>query len=369
LLQKTHHFNFLACFLKRLLYIANMSCGNYAAITALEPQVHVFQDYNCTGNHRVMSVGLTPDLNVGPYPHRNAISGLVVPPHMEIEATTHYWHDFHNKGYGEKTKYGPGIHPNLNSTNYSWNAKGGNRYRGWNDDFDGINVRRKQSWPSWLDQCCKNQKGDSVCPTGYRHPNDTNCYNNMNAYCGGTNAFNSLCAQWKDAEKKKQEYCNSSTHFAEPRCKEWCMKKNADGSSNFGKCDVGARKFCGVDGVPNDPICSCINSKVDRYNPACVDANCATDGYLTATQSELACPNIVDCSIVMDLESQGVATLGEISQNCVADQGDGKPTVPVTAVEGTNMLMYLILVFLLVIIIGMAISMFYIVKNMKSSVI
>jgi hypothetical protein len=350
-----------------------MSCSNYAQITAREPQVHLFQDYNCTGNHRVLPVGLTPDLNAGSRPHRNAASGLIVPPHMDVYATTHYWWDYVNKGWGEQTKYGPGVYPNLNAENISWNAQGGRRNRGWNDDFDGVKVVRRQSWDSWKDQCCKNQKGDSVCPPGFRYPNDSNCYNIMNGYCSsGANMWNNLCAQWNKVEEKKQAYCNTGPHFAEQRCKDWCMKKNADGTTNFGKCDIGARHYCGPDGSPSDKVCSCLNSNVSKYNPACVDQNCATHGYLTSSQSALTCPNIVDCSVIMELESGGTTTVGDLKQNCRADTTvnvPGQPQRPQQAAPtqgfstANKIIVLLLIVLIFVIVLAMIIGFSYLGGN------
>lgn len=349
-------------------------CDRYAQITSEEPQVWMFEHQNCQGAGRALPFGLTNDLNGGA-PASNQVTSMVIPPHVYVEATTHPWNVSMTYPYaGHITSFAPEqgrIFPDLGAARASYDAgKGGlTFYRGWNDDFDGVNVVRRQSWDSWKDQCCKNQIDDSVCPAGFMHPNDSNCYNYMNAYCSaGANMWDGLCAQWGPVESKKQEYCNTGPHFAEQRCKEWCTKRNPDGTVNFGKCDAGARQYCGPDGNPNDPICSCINSKVSKYNPACVDSFCATSGYLTSTQSALQCPNIVDCSIVMALESGGTTVVGDVKQNCRAESSSNVGAPPPAPVEKTtNNLMIFLLIFVVIIMVGMAIGMYYIISNLNPS--
>lgn len=324
----------------------------YYNITTEEPQVRVFHDDNCQGGSRLLPVGTQYTFD-NQNPGHDAISSVVVPPHMRLQLSEHNWPG------GQILTLDGGPHPRLGQY-------------GWNDRASGSNVTRHVDWGTWMNQCCRNERDDSLCPGGFRHPNDSNCYNYMNSYCSsGANMWDGLCAQWGPVESKKQEYCNTGPHFAEKRCQEWCTKRNPDGTVNFGKCDAGARQYCGPDGNPNDLICSCINSKVSKYNPACVDAICATNGYLTSTQSALQCPTIVDCSMVLDLQSKGVQTVGNISQNCTADgaakQGESPASAQAPIEKTTNSLMIFILIFLVIIMVGMAVGMYYIFTSLRSS--
>lgn len=359
-------------------------CDSYAAITSDEPQVWLFHDNDCRGGSRMIPVGITNNLDVRDNPSSppsNAASSMVIPPHMDVQVTTHPWYTSMTSPYaGHTTTFNPDqgrIYRDLGQARASSNAGTGGAvfYRGWNDDIDGMNVTRRQSWDSWKDQCCKNQKDDGVCPEGFRHPNDSNCYNYMNGYCSaGANMWDGLCAQWGPVESKKQEYCNTGPHFAEKRCKEWCTRRNPDGTVNFGKCDAGARLYCGPDGDPNDPICACINSKVTKYNPACVDAPCATGGYLTSTQSALQCPTIVDCSIVLDLQSKGTTVVGDIQQNCSAETNSNTgpqntqtaSSDEITRINKMMIIMFIILVF--IVILAIILGVFYLRGSAKNNV-
>ena len=351
-------------------------CDRYAVLTANEPQVILFDDANCQGNARIIPPGLINNLNDGgARPGANNATAMVVPPHMYADVKSEVWN--YNGGHG--ARFGPGVYPQLGNNFLSTNLVSGQQfYKGWSDDIDSINVVRSQSWDSWKDQCCRNEKDDSVCPAGFMHPNDSNCYGSMNAYCSsGANMWGNMCSQWGPNEQKKQEFCNSGTNFSTPQCKEWCMRRNPDGTTNFGKCDTSARYYCGPNGNPNDPICACINSQVTKYNPACVDAKCATGGYLTSTQSALQCPTIVDCSIVLDLQSKGVQTVGNISQNCTADGATNTSnTAPVTPVSqpesqefstANKIIVTLLLILITVIILAVLIGISYFTENSEKN--
>ena len=110
----------------------------------------------------------------------------------------------------------------------------------------------------------------------------------------------------------KGKYCGT-TNIETPRCQTWCME-------NSGSCDPGMRSFCKK--YPLNDTCTCMNSKVAKYNPLCVDTKCAQSGYATTNIKEAkgkSC-NIIDCSQHTDIQKavagKNVSVALTYEQNC-----------------------------------------------------
>jgi len=84
-------------------------------------------------------------------------------------------------------------------------------------------------------------------------------------------------------------------------------------------CDPHMIQWCGEEENEDNPLCTCINSPVPKYNPLCVDSKCLNTGYSTANMSRLPCPDIIDCSAQLELgEVGGGVDIGafNVEQNC-----------------------------------------------------
>jgi len=116
------------------------------------------------------------------------------------------------------------------------------------------------------------------------------------------------------------DYCkyNAGTEY----CKNWC--NNAPG----GTCDTIVSDWCRR--FPNDPYCSCINSKLNdpkfrQVNPVCIDSTCMQRGFKTKSHRDTACPAVTSCDIIYDAVNAGVNVINSTSiiQNCNNSTGAG----------------------------------------------
>ena len=140
-------------------------------------------------------------------------------------------------------------------------------------------------------------KTDSKCHSWCQN-NLIQCKTGIEEYCKmGNNLFHApICADYCSTSEgkpwcisQKASYCNTQEHVAESDCLEFCGK-------NFGKCDNAMLQFCKVS--KDSDLCACINSKVNKFNPLCVDTPCSITGYATHSMLESkgdSC-NIVDCN-------------------------------------------------------------------------
>jgi hypothetical protein len=162
------------------------------------------------------------------------------------------------------------------------------------------------------EHCCifdVNTIGDNTCDPKYKNPK--NCSQYLRDFCTNDLPFrHPICKKWcgNGCKIRKAEYCNE--HIFEPFCQEFCHKNN-------GLCDSGMEQYCKV--FPDEEICSCINSKVQEYNPICVDRKCIDHGYQTISMMNArgqGC-QIIDCKSQINLENQKIDLHDIIiEQNC-----------------------------------------------------
>lgn len=108
-----------------------------------------------------------------------------------------------------------------------------------------------------------------------------------------------------------KSFCNRSTGFGTNICKQWCK-------SNPGECDTGGTAYC--DSNPTADICACLKSPASKYikNPKCVDETCNRVGYMSKQMYDEACPNVVDCSILLNIKAGGDVNMKDnvMQQDC-----------------------------------------------------
>jgi hypothetical protein len=96
-------------------------------------------------------------------------------------------------------------------------------------------------------------------------------------------------------------------------------------------CDNYMIDYCGDSEHTDDPMCSCINSPITKYNPICADAKCLKDnGYITrAMMAFEKCPDVVDCSSQLALGSVGrEVQIGAYSTKQQCGTGSSTATPP-----------------------------------------
>lgn len=276
------------------------------------------------------------------------ISSVLAPPHVNVE--------LRNMPEGTypyvKTTLEPGIHNGLGwRPTQACDDKSCNDYNplAWDNIALSVYANRAQSWPDFVTDCCSKNKSKEICQELYG-PNSGNgqCNPSMMKYCSRNpeNAHSSICQEWylENPTFKTQiaeMVCSNPANIENNKCKDWCRQ-------NSGKCDIAASEFCEKN--PEDPFCTCLTSPVTKYNPACVDAQCIGSGYINASMKTMPCPNIVDCSTQIELQTGGRTTTGDITavQNCGMD---GETPVP-TPTTGPNYMLILLFVFILIVIIA-----------------
>lgn len=146
-----------------------------------------------------------------------------------------------------------------------------------------------------------------VCPRDYREYSSATCQAKIETFCKkDSNLFKSECQQYCAANPSKcisykSSYCNSADRKDDANCISWCLSKDGQGN-----CDMLFRERCSDENKDKDnPECYCIFSSVKKYNPFCVDAKCANQGYVTANMTTQKCPDITDCSVYNEFGVQG----------------------------------------------------------------
>lgn len=141
-------------------------------------------------------------------------------------------------------------------------------------------------------------------------------------FAGSQNPQQNTAFQWDVIEIDKVKCCMGAVSDKSDQtvCAEWWKSGVA--------CDNYMNSYCALN--QGDPACSCLNSPVKKYNPLCIDGTCLRNAaYVSQNMMALPCPNVVDCSIVFDLQSVGrdtIFTEAQIKQAC------GAPDVPVVPV-------------------------------------
>jgi len=149
------------------------------------------------------------------------------------------------------------------------------------------------------------------------------------------------CRAWVNANSTDSQvinimdnFCANPTNMNTKFCQDWCY-------AHPGGCDRGMTEFCKNKPYNND-LCSCITSPAKGIiNPACVDTYCRNTGYklrgMDTTTNK--CPDVVDCSIVNNLnaESAGRIQFGSLvmKQNCGNTPVTNTSPVPPAVIPGT----------------------------------
>jgi hypothetical protein len=191
-------------------------------------------------------------------------------------------------------------------------------------------------------QCCSDNINKAACMDGYCMGSEK-CATFMGNFCkGGKAMYEPLCKKWCDAYPAqcfaaRQEYCNTLEGIRDPDCKTWAMSLQTLGNPHLGACDDAVRQYCATEEGKQDKFCDCVNSPAKEYNPLCIDAKCALNGYPTAALIQARgaqCPNVVDCKIVQDFKAKGGIVLDNvtINQNC----GNNSADTPITTTPATQ---------------------------------
>jgi len=176
------------------------------------------------------------------------------------------------------------------------------------------------------------------------------------------------CRDWVNAgsdpqiDKIMDDYC--ATNMNNKFCQEWCVKRP-------GKCDRGAVAYC-KDKSYDDDFCACLTSPASSiYNPACVDSSCRNNGYKLMGMNTAVnnCPDIVDCSIVQQLNaaSDGKIVFDKMvtSQNCGNDDIDTPVNITANVPEETSNKALIMLIVILFIICSVIFTVYTKVSIMK----
>lgn len=149
-------------------------------------------------------------------------------------------------------------------------------------------------------------------------PNSTKiaCCTGTNKNCGALNPTGTKCKEFW------QSYC-SGAGMKDANCKKWA-------NDNRTLAEPLVLNFCKL--YPDDPFCTCINSKLlgpkFGMNPACADAACIQTGFKTANMM-VPCPTIINCEQVNNIRTAGIqiASTANTAMNCggteTAPQEDG----------------------------------------------
>ncbi len=187
-----------------------------------------------------------------------------------------------------------------------------------------------RTWPA-ADQhlrICKRKMTPDIigCASGEREPME--CPNNlcsadapdsikfMRSYCS-TNLDSKTCENWalkrpQDHEQILQKECENINSVGKPMCRTFCK-------NNPGKCPA-VHDFCALN--PDDPICSCINSTLNKTAGAppasCFDNKCIQTGYQSLAMNEISknCPNYINCTQIINAQDGAILEDVNIQQLC-----------------------------------------------------
>lgn len=188
-----------------------------------------------------------------------------------------------------------------------------------------ICYRNESDYPSdrkSLIDCCLGNTREERCKPGYCS-GSAKCRTFMMNHCSSVNNIFSKeeCQDWCNQDPGscndlKARYCRDN--IWDSNCHSWCSNQTGNSKS---VCDQAITEFCKDN--PEHSICSCFTSPIKMYNPACLDVKCITDGYKTTSMTSLPCPDVVDCSMQIQMERVGRdIDIGNIDlqQNCGMNQ-------------------------------------------------
>lgn len=331
-------------------------CDKYLNyVPGVEPPTRMFSQYNCgtsTAHIEGSNDAIAHDM-AAVYPQlSNWTSSMVIPPNTMAEIRNVPWTQWKSDGtWGYRSQVPSGKYDNITTAVQQWptnckTAPGTSTETcgpaiSWDNGIRSIRTTRKRTWDEHSTQCCARLLGSGECPGFYGPNSHSGCDQYMLGYCAANpdQMGSGVCAEWYLPQKSREDtvkkaVCNRADNLGHPACREWCRQ-------HPGECDAGAIAYCSEN--PADILCACLTSPVTRYNPACVDAKCIAGvmpgsegigGYVTASMTSKPCPDIVDCSTQVELESGGRTTTGSINvaQNC----GEGGTGTGGTGSGGTG---------------------------------
>ena len=202
--------------------------------------------------------------------------------------------------------------------------------------------------PQWCDRrkqsVCDSTKSITNKNSGCQEwckDNSSFCRSAIQGICTKDTIFHdntciSFCSEPQNKEwctMQKHAYCNKKENIGSETCQMWCMMED-----NMGQCDQGMTEYCKDKKNKDKKICSCINSKATKWNPVCIDADCAGGGYQTnsmLTTTRSGC-NIVDCSQYVELNDakagQSINLTASFKEKC--GQTTEKNEEPTDSVSG-----------------------------------
>jgi len=157
--------------------------------------------------------------------------------------------------------------------------------------------------------------GRAACPEGYKVFGDSRkgCggdFHNMcvrvpkpldftKTFCQGGNLETDHCRQ--QIVKDEPKYHTVVANYCKDNMdRDFCR---AHVRSHPGKYDALVKSHCDSSKGDGDKLCSCYKSKLQKFNPACIDQACIKDGYVTNTM-QLGMPcQIMNCEQKIKVEN------------------------------------------------------------------
>jgi hypothetical protein len=198
---------------------------------------------------------------------------------------------------------------------------------------------------------------------------NTICDMPMSDYCftGDRILTDKKCLLWRKSRPIAssvvlQDYCLN--HLDNEECQSW-----ANSSDNYIAAESAVKTFCKTN--PNNPFCSCINSKAFSslgVNPACIDAKCVSSGFITGNMRTMKCPTVINCEMQNDLKNSGVSliSLGSFEQNC-GNSGVGNVSGGLFSNLSFTMQILIVMLFIILILVAIVMSTVIVRKYVKSS--
>lgn len=206
------------------------------------------------------------------------------------------------------------------------------------DVYRRVCVKKTIQPENWKLLCALGKQPYKYCPDGWCAKNSAYAKEYMKSYCSATDRLfgDPYCKEWfeKRPTEKEAAYvekCNLLTNIGKPVCRTFCR-------NNPGKCD---RIQIWCDLHPNDNLCGCYKSDLNKLDPpappaSCFDNKCMQHGYMSKTMYDISnnCPNYIDCSQIIDISAPSVLQNVSVKQHCsidettnVTDEPASKPVV------------------------------------------
>jgi len=253
-------------------------CNAYTNLSpSAQPPIQIFSGANCSGTRVEVQPGTT-------YSSTFPILSAVVPGNLRLGLST--------PATGASTSLAGGTYasmataPSVGSTaTYA------------------VATSPTTSWNDFLQQCCTGSGDSSTC----------------GQYTLG--AAGNVCPSYAGSVV-------TSANLSQPAYQQLA-------SANPGSCDAAVAAYCATN--PTATFCTYCKPAAEGGAspfalPSCFDQNCINSGYRTAEDVGLQCPNLVQCSQVLNVsDNQRLVASGlTLSQNCTSSSSASTPAATST---------------------------------------